>query len=420
VTRLGIGIDIGTSGARAVAMSRSFEIVSQGAARLDAFGDDHRSPTVWWEAVEAALSQCLAGIDARHVGAISVDGTSGTVLVADASGKPLAPPLMYNDRVDDAALIERIATLAPAESAALGPTSGLAKMLVLQDLPGAAFLLHQADWIAGRLAGRFGISDQNNALKSGFDPIAVRWPEWIARTGLRTDLLPVVATPGDVVSQIDAQMAARFDLPLDVRVVAGTTDGCASFVATGADQPGDGVTVLGSTLTLKMLSDRPIFSPRHGVYSHRILGHWLAGGASNTGGAVLGHFFDSSELRRISAQIDAGRETGLDYYPLLSPGERFPISDPHHPPRLTPRPADDALFLQGMFEGIAGIEQQGYRLLMELGAPTLRSVRSVGGGAANPVWTQIRQRRLGVAMPGSLSLEAAAGSARLAVTSLAS
>lgn len=420
MTRLGIGIDIGTSGARALAMSPSFEIVSQGSARLDAFGDDHRSPSVWWNAVEAALSQCLAGIDRSRVGAVSVDGTSGTVLVADASGRPLATPLMYNDRVEDADLIERIATLAPAESAALGPTSGLAKMLVLQDVPGAAFLLHQADWIAGRLAGRFGISDQNNALKSGFDPIGGQWPEWLARTGLRPELPPQVVTPGDVVGQIDARMAARFGLPLDVRVVAGTTDGCASFVATGADQPGDGVTVLGSTLTLKLLSDRPIFSPRHGVYSHRILGHWLAGGASNTGGTVLSHFFDGGQLRRLSAQIDTERETGLDYYPLLSPGERFPISDPHYPPRLSPRPADDVLFLQGMFEGIAAIEQQGYRLLTELGAPALRSVRSVGGGAANPVWTQMRQRRLGVAMPSSLSLEAAAGTARLAVASLAS
>jgi sugar (pentulose or hexulose) kinase len=419
VTRIGVGIDIGTSGARAVAMSPHFEVLSQGSARLDAFGNDHRSPAIWWSAVEAALSQCLSGIDPVRVGAISVDGTSGTVVVADGVGQPLAPPLMYNDRVDDPAVVERIESLAPAHSAALGPTSGLAKMLVLQDVPGAAFLLHQADWVAGRLAGRFGFSDQNNALKSGFDPIAGRWPEWIGGTGLRHQLLPQVAVPGDDTDIRRKAVRLRQQRVDRMNYVAGTTDGCASFVATGADQPGDAVTVLGSTLTLKMLSDRPIFSPRHGVYSHRILGHWLAGGASNTGGKVLGHFFDSGTIERLSEQIDAAPDTGLDYYPLVSPGERFPNSDPEFQPRLEPRPTDDAQFLQGMFEGIAAIERRGYALLTELGAPQLRSVRSMGGGAANPVWTRIRQRRLGVDMPAALSPEAAAGTARLALAGLA-
>jgi len=84
-------------------------------------------------------------------------------------------------------------------------------------------------------------------------------------------------------------------------------------------------------------------------------------------------------------------------------------------PRLTPRPADDATFLHALFEGVAGVEALAYRRLSELGAPPLRSVRSVGGGAANPVWSRIRARRLGVAMPAPLSDEAAYGTALLAM-----
>ena len=67
-----------------------------------------------------------------------------------------------------------------------------------------------------------------------------------------------------------------------------------------------------------------------------------------------------------------------------------------------------------MFEGIARIEAQAYARLAELGAPALRSVRSVGGGAANEVWTRIRERHLNVAMPEPLSGEAAFGTALLA------
>ena len=116
----------------------------------------------------------------------------------------------------------------------------------------------------------------------------------------------------------------------------------------------------------------------------------------------------------LTETIDPGRPTGLDYYPLVKPGERFPIADPDLPPRLEPRPADDSTFLQAMLEGMAAIEALAYRRLTEFGAPALRSVRSVGGGARNPAWTHIRQHKIGVPFLPALSEEAAAGAARLA------
>jgi sugar (pentulose or hexulose) kinase len=418
MTSLAIGIDLGTSGARAVAMTPAFEIVAQGAANLAAFGTNPRDPEIWWQAVEAALQQALSKIDRERVGAIAVDGTSGTLLAIDGSGKPLGSPLMYDDRIEDAAMLSSIAPSIARDSAAHGPTSGLAKALVLQSLPGVAKIVHQADWIAGRLAGHFGTTDENNALKTGYDPVERRWPDWMAATGLRTDLLPRVVAPGAPVETIALDMAKTFGLDPDVVVVAGTTDGCASFLATGADRPGDGVTALGSTLTLKLLCDRPVFAPDSGIYSHRINGQWLAGGASNSGGRVLAHFFSGEELDRLSGEIDPETESGLDYYPLVEEGERFPMSDKDFPPRLTPRPAGRVEFLKGMLEGIAKIEKVGYARLADLGAPPLRSLRSVGGGASNAAWTAIRRHKLGVPFLPALSDEAAAGTARLALIGL--
>lgn len=417
-TPLAIGIDLGTSGARAVAMTPGFEIVAQGAARLADFGADPRDPKIWWQAVEAALNAVLAQVDRAWVHAIAVDATSGTLLPVDAEGVPLAEPLMYDDKVGDAALLARIAAVIPAESAAHGATSGLAKALVFQSVPDAAKILHQADWIAGRLAGHFRTTDENNALKTGYDAIDRRWPDWIAATGLDTSLLPRVVAPGTPLETIATGMASAFGLSEEVEIIAGTTDGCASFLATGADRPGDGVTALGSTLTLKLLSDRPIFAPHFGIYSHRLNGMWLAGGASNSGGKVLANFFSADEISRLSAEIDAHVPTGLDFYPLIEPGERFPVLDPAWPPRLDPRPTDDADFLKAMLEGIAAIERLGYDRLAEFGAPPLRSMRSLGGGATNPAWTAIRQNRLGMPFLPAHSQEAAAGAARLALIGL--
>lgn len=416
MTDLVVGIDIGTSGARAVAMAADTTVVAEHAARMADHGADHRDPAVWTAAVEAALAGVLAALDRRRVRAISVDGTSGTVLAVDADGLPVATPMMYNDPVDDRGLVGRIAALAPPSSAAHGPTSGLAKAIVLARGAGAAVrVLHQADWIAGRYSGRFDVSDDNNALKTGWDPVTRTWPAWMAEAGLDRRLLPEVVEPGTVVGPLSAAAAGSLGLDRATLVVAGTTDGCASFLATGADEPGAGVTALGTTMTIKLLSAVPIFAPEYGIYSHRIAGAWLAGGASNTGGKALLVHFDPDRLAALSARIDPETDSGLDYYPLPGPGERFPIADPDLRPRVTPRPADDAGFLKGLLEGIAAIEALAYRRLADLGGPALASVRTVGGGAANPAWTRIRERRLGVPMRTVASSEAAAGAARLAL-----
>src|SRR5690606_530883 len=125
---------------------------------------------------------------------------------------------------------------------------------------------------------------------------------------------------------------------------------------TGASEAGEGVTALGSTLTIKLLAEAPIFAPQFGIYSHRIGERWLAGGASNSGGKVLAHYFTPSRIAQLSANIDPDRPSGLDYYPLLGAGERFPFADPAMLPRMDPRPPDDAEFLQGLLEGIGRIE----------------------------------------------------------------
>ncbi len=411
-----IGIDIGTSGARAVAMDGDFAIVAFGAAKMADFSADHRDPIAWWKALQVALEQVLDAIDRRRVKAIAIDGTSGTMLPVSAAGEPLSVPMMYNDPVGDADILSRISAHAPKESAAHGATSGLAKVLTFQSIPGVFRIIHQADWLAGHFTGLYDVSDENNALKTGYDPVARQWPDWIDLTGARRDLLPDVLPAGTPIAGISSEAADAFGLPDDVVIVTGTTDGCASFLATGADQPGDAVSALGTTLTVKMLSDRPLFAPEYGLYSHRIGDMWLAGGASNTGGGVLSAYFDNEAIAALSVGIDPMTPTGLDYYPLLKDGERFPINDPYLKPRMTPRPENDADFLKAIFEGIAEVETLAYQRLVSLGSPALRSVRTVGGGAKNAAWTAIRNRSMPVPFLPVISEEAAAGTARLALS----
>ena len=418
--RLALGIDIGTSGVRIAALNEGGDVVAQAAvatAAPDRDGSDiTQDPMVWWRGVETAFAELGQHIKLASVGVVGVDGTSGTVLAIDAGGRPLAPARMYNEPCSWQA-VEAIAAHAPVTSAARGNSSALGRALKLQAL-GTHPILHQADWIAAQLTGRFNVSDENNALKTGYDPVARRWPEWIAATGMAMAMLPDVVPAGTVIGRCGTVLAKQLGLPAPALVIAGTTDGCAAFLATGADQLGDGVTSLGSTLVLKLLSGRPVFAPDYGIYSHRIGDMWLAGGASNTGGAALLQHFTAGQMRLLEPQLDPDRETGLNYYPLPGTGERFPINDGAMTSRVTPRPPGDAQFLQGLLEGIAAAEALGYARLAEAGAPLLSSLRTVGGGAANKAWTEIRQRKLPVPFRPARSEAAAAGVARLALKAM--
>jgi sugar (pentulose or hexulose) kinase len=324
---------------------------------------------------------------------------------------------MYND-ARAGAEAARIAKIAPAESAAQGRSSALAKLLHLLDKGAAADVrhaVHQADWIAGRLGAQHGISDENNALKLGYDPVTRTWPAWLDELGVPRALLPKVLVPGTSFARIDPAVSGALGLPPSAEIAVGTTDGVASFIATGADQPGDAVTSLGTTLVLKQLATQPIFAADQGVYSHRLGERWLAGGASNTGGAALLAHFTAQEMDRLTPQLTPAQPTGLDYYPLPKPGERFPIADPELAARITPRPAEPVRFFQGLLEGIAAIEALAYRRLALLGAPPLRRVVSVGGGAKNAPWTDIRSRTLGVPVTTAEQTEASYGAALLAL-----
>lgn len=408
-----LGLDFGTSGARAIAINAAGIIVAQ---THQSFTE--QTPLVWRSTLESLLSSLGSSVRSQ-IRAIAVNGTSSTVLLCDDVGQPLLPPLMYND--DRAAgLVQGLRAIAPPQHRVLSATSSLAKLLYFQQQSvfwQARYFLHQADWIAALLHGQWGMSDYHNSLKLGYDVVNLVYPDWLLAQGEIRHLLPRVVAPGDWIGPVLQTIADRWGFPPDCQIYAGTTDSIAAFLASGARSPGEAVTSLGSTLVIKLLSDRMVEDSRYGVYSHRLGNLWLVGGASNTGGAVLRRFFSDEAIATLSQQIDPGQPSELDYYPLNSPGERFPINDPQLPPRLTPRSENGAIFLHGLLEGMARIEAQGYGLLRDLGATECDRVLTAGGGAKNQVWRAIRQRCLGLPVEVAEQTEAAYGTARLAFLS---
>ncbi len=422
-----IGIDFGTSGARSITINAQGTVVAETQFPFPPLTDSSEWISIWKTALFEVIQQIPLHFR-RQIDAIAINGTSATVLLCDQNGIPVDCPILYNDS-RGVTVMELLKTIAPSEHPVISATSSLAKLIwwltidnrdIKQKQSAPFYFLHQADWLGFLLHGKLGISDYHNSLKLGYDVESFTYPDWLIN-GLQSLInlellkLPDVVAPGTPIRNITPEIAEQLQLPKTCRVCAGTTDSIAAFLASGAKIPGEAVTSLGSTLVLKLLSNTPVNNTKYGIYSHRLGDLWLTGGASNTGGAVLRQFFSDMELENFSRQINPNSNSNLDYYPLIKKGDRFPINDPELLPRLQPRPDNSVEFLQGLLEGIAKIEAQGYQLLQQLGATPLTQVYTAGGGAKNPVWTTIRQRYLNVNMVNSIHTEAAYGSALLAI-----
>ena len=412
------GIDLGTSGCRLNVINSHKKLIKE--CSINYADVTQQNPELWWDTVVALFNQLDSELK-KQLLAIAVDGTSGSILLVDKEGRQSSSVLMYNDlRATEEA--DYLKTVLPENNGGQGVSTSLARLLwLLKHEPSEqhAHVVHQADFILGKLSNNYSISDENNCLKLGYDVLNQAWQEeLLSLLGDKSTLLPRVYPAGTPVAQIDPRQAQQLGLSDSLQCVTGTTDSIAAFIATGASLKGDAVTSLGSTLVVKLISDTPVFSNKHGIYSHRLNDLWLVGGASNSGARVLRHFFTQQQLDAMTLQLNPQQSTGLDYYPLSDKGERFPIADVDKAPKLTPRPASDLLFFQGILESIANIERQAYQILAELGAPQLASVYTVGGGASNKAWTQIRKKCLNAEMKEAHYTEAAYGAALLAFKGL--
>ena len=416
---LGLGVDLGSSGIRVALIDHQGGLAAAAEAPYPGPFDD---PQAWRAGLIGLCSRLPADLRARVV-AIALDGTSGTLLLCRPDGTPLAGPLglalPYHQACPDhapaaAALVGPAGAQAPAASAS-GSLARALRLLAQARAAGSEgpwLLRHQADWLMGWLLADWRWGEEGNNLRLGWDLRAQAWWGTIAEQPWAA-ALPQVCASGTRLGPLGHDAAAALGLPPSCQVVAGSTDASAAVLAANP-QPGDGITVLGTTLVLKQFVPEPIEGP--GISCHRLAGRWLVGGASNAGCAVLRRFYSDQQLMELSRQIDPRRPSGLALRPLLRPGERFPVDDPALEPILEPRPVGDALYLQGLLEGLASIEQQGWRRLRQLGASPIQRVISLGGGARNPQWRLIRQRLLGVPVRNRPQCTAAQGMARLALS----
>ena len=427
-----MGIDVGTQGVRCVVVD---EVGTLAAAHSVPFqqlniaaheGWYEQSPAAWVEAAERAIQVCTSQLGApEDIAAISIDGTSGTIVPLDTNMRPLTNGIMYNDP-RAGAQAARIHASQGAIEAKLGYRFGasfsLPRVLWIRDeLPEiydqTRVFAHQADYIAGMLCGEYCVSDYSNALKTGYDLIDKVWPQsYAADLGLDLDKLPRIGRPGAPIGRITATAAARLGLPVTAVVVGGSTDGYASALAAGATAAGRWASIIGTTFVLKGVTDRLTIDPNGSSYSHMLPGgEWLLGGAANLGGRVLNSARGEKSFDELNAASESLIPTGVRCYPLTGRGERFPFVHPDCEAFYVGDVTGGKLY-PAIMEGVGFAERLAFDRMAALGCEVGDTIYTTGGACRSPLWLKIRASILNRRLRVPEIVDAAMGSALLAAS----
>ncbi len=397
-----IGLDVGTSGVRALAARSTGEVLAEARAPLEnerTEGFIHeQDPQEWWRAARQTLTSLLnqlkAGGLSIHVAGIAVTSTSGSLLLADAGGNPLRPAILYDDGRGLAIAQELNRELAQ-EAANYNASYSLIKAAwVRQEEPAiwerARLLLHPADWLTGKLKDHYEVSDYTNALKLGYDTEIGGWNPAVSIMEIGAQMLPRVVPPGTPVGVVSGQAGVETGLKPGTAVLAGATDGMASLIASGARGPGDANTTLGTTLVWKVLSqEKPQVGA--GMYCHRHPAKlWAPGAASNTGPGSLrweGEAVPPEELDRQAARHIPNPHL---CYVLPAKGERFPFLNSETKPFFEGEASDPADSYAAQLQSLAYVERWGYERLEEQGVTVGETIYTTGGAAESAVFSQLR------------------------------
>jgi sugar (pentulose or hexulose) kinase len=372
-----IGIDIATSNIRAVAIDHTGAPLARANASLAQVkrGADKsatQDSKSWISSIDNVLTNLGSQLTEKGLipQSLLISATSGTFVICNKEGLPIADAIMYNDgRASD-------------------PLGRAAKVIQDCKQSGPYLFANTAEVVIAHLSGQMLTqipTDSSHGLKMGID-LASR--DYLAATKERAAslniTLPKVVLPGTKIATISNQIAAKLGIPV-MPIYAGMTDGCTAQIAAGGAT--GSVTSLGTTMVIKVVADSDISGD--GFYSHLLPSNrYLLGGASNIGGVSYQKY--ETELDSLNKKAAALDGANFITYPLTVTGERFPINSSSITNLVSSKPESDVMEYRGILEGIAFTERYAYDLLQKAGAHLSQTIYTTGGGGKSRLLSQIR------------------------------
>lgn len=421
-----LGIDIGTSGTKTLAIDESGKVLASSSAEYPCEhpkpGWSEQDPELWWTATKATVADVLhkAKLKPHDVAGIGLSGQMHGSVFLDDAGAVIRPALLWNDQrtAAECAEIERRAggrealIKLVANPALTGFTAP--KLLWLRNHEPRSWdrvrqVLLPKDYIRYRLTGTFAteVSDASGTLL--LDVARRSWSrELLSKLEIDPVLLPPCYESAEVSGRVSATGAHGTGLAEGTAVVGGGGDQAAGAVGNGIVRPGAVSATMGTSGVVFAHTHEVGFDPQGRLhrFCHAVPGAWHVMGVVLAAGGSLQWF--RNQLAK--AEIEAAKKLGVDPYFLITdeaalagPGAEGLFFLPYLTGERTPHMNPDAKgawvgltvrhgrphLIRSVMEGAAYAMRDSLELIKEMGA-SIQQIRLSGGGARNPLWRQIQ------------------------------
>lgn len=421
-----LGIDIGTSGTKTLAIDERGKILAEATETYPCYHPQplwsEQDPEDWWRATVATVRAVVkkARLKAADVKSIGLSGQMHGSVFLDARNRVIRRALLWNDQrtaaeckeIEDRAGGRRKLIKLVANPALTGFTAP--KILWLRNHEPRHFealrkILLPKDEIRRRLTGEFAteVSDASGMLL--LDVAKRNWSKpLLSKLELDPSLLARCYESEEVTGQLTREAAAELGLSTDCLVVGGAGDCAAGAVGNGIVTPGSLSTSIGTSGVMFVHSDELKFDPEGRIHTfcHAVRGKWHMMGVTLSAGGSLQWFRNQLCQAEMAQALKAKREpyeilgaeaeavapgcAGLFFLPYLS-GERTPHADPQARGcfiGLTLAHGRGHL-VRSIMEGVTYSLRDCLEIIRGLGAP-VKQIRASGGGSRSPLWRQIQ------------------------------
>ncbi|AZO93828.1 xylulokinase [Halocella sp. SP3-1] len=411
-----MGLDIGTSGIKALLIKEDGQIVSSQTEKYPLHtpqaGWAEQNPADWWEATLKVISSVVKdrGVEPAGIKGISLSGQMHSSVFLNKDMKVVRPAILWSDTrtsrqcqqiYDRAGGLENLINYVsnPALEGFTAP-----KILWLKDNEPANYqqvslVLLPKDYIRYHLTGEIftEVSDAAGTLL-----LNVKEKKWSAELLKKLDISPEILPPVidsiDIAGRISKNIADKTGLKQGTPVIAGGADNACGAVGSGIIQEGRVMVSIGTSGVVMAQANKPTADKqgRMHLFNHAVPDNWYMMGVMLSAGMsfnwVKEKLFDDTidydRLNQLAAAVEPGSD-GLVFLPYLY-GERTPHADAN---------------ARGVYFGISGKHEQGHfiRSVMEGVTFGLRDslelikaqgikteeIRAIGGGAKSQLWQQI-------------------------------
>jgi xylulokinase len=419
-----IGVDLGTTGCRAIVFDRSGHEVGKSYIEYEVNtpepGWAEQEPEEWWTAAVRTMRDAVATaqLNRADVVAIGVTAQQPSPVFVDRNGQPLAPSLIWMDQ-RTAAQCKAIEETSGADQ--IYRVTGLrvdtiyaaTKILwVRQHWPDvykqAYKILLAKDFLLQRLTGEFVSDYATSASTLLLDIHKLQWWEEILQAlNIPADKLPSLRSSTDLAGKLRPEVAKETGLAAGTPVYTCAGDTTVQAVGTHVVAPGQSCAVIGTSCDVITCTETPVIDPhrRFGCYPHAVPGRYIIIAGANGGGVALRWFRDEF----CQVEIESAGRLGLNAYALMDleagrtrpgaggivflpyvMGERSPIFDPLAQGVFFGASLRHtrAHFIRAIMEGVACSIRHRVVISEEQGVE-IPYIYIAGGGSTSGLWRQI-------------------------------